>query len=113
MNSYGPRVDPDGVVQHAPVSDAIDYGRPLPLWTRRVGTGRIVCELVRPNRSARRIVRLTATYMDGDTEVVAIANVTDEDDEHATVARLQQRMLAAQIRPSEGLHDQASQTARS
>jgi hypothetical protein len=98
MKSYGARVDEDGIPQAA-VSDAVDYGRPLVLYERRVGAGKIVCELVRPSRNARRIVRLTAKYQDGDTDVTSVCNVTDELDEKATLQRLEKRILEAQIRP--------------
>jgi hypothetical protein len=100
VKSYGPRVDPDGVVPHAPVSDVLTYDRKIILYTRHVGTGTILCEQLRANRPGRRLVRLTATFTERDTEVTTICGCEDELDEARALRRLEERMLAAQIRPS-------------
>lgn len=99
MRSYGPRLDPDGVVPHAPVADALTYDRPLPLYTRTVGTGQILCELVRATKPGRRLVRLTATFLEAGVDVTAVCMCTSELDEQRSLERLERRMREAQIRP--------------
>ena len=101
MSSYGPRLDPDGVVPHAAVSDVQTYDRQLPLYTRTVGTGQILAELLRPDRHGRRLVRLTASFRDGDTDVTKVAIVDDQADEERTLQRFERTMLAALARPSQ------------
>jgi hypothetical protein len=100
VKSYGPRIDPDGVVPHAAVSDALTYDRKIVLYTRHVGTGVIVCEQLRANKPGRRLVRLTATFTERDTEVTTICGATDELDEARALRRLEERMLTAQIQPT-------------
>ncbi len=68
MRSYGPRFDPDGVVQHARVAQAATYDLATILWRRRVAGGELRCELLRvTGGTGRRIVRLVADYEEGDT----------------------------------------------
>ncbi len=98
MKSYGQNVDEDGI-QLARASDAVTYERSLLLYTRRIGTGNILCELLRANRPAVRLVRLTANYRDGDTQVTAVRICTSGLDEKAALAELEKRMLAALARP--------------
>jgi hypothetical protein len=100
LKRYGPHFDPDGVVQHAPVADVQTYDRPTQLYTRTVGTGQILCELLRPDRHGRRLVRLTATYTEGDTSVMKVRGCSDQLDEQKGLQELETLMLAALVKPS-------------
>jgi hypothetical protein len=99
VKSYGPTQDEDGIpLGRAP--DAVIYDRQLLLWERKIGNGKLTCELLRPNRPGRRLVRLTGRYTDSGDEVCVVAVIDSEDDERLTALRLEQRMLAAQVRPA-------------
>jgi hypothetical protein len=99
VKSYGPHFDPDGIVQHAPVADMQGY-KPTKLYTRTVGTGQIICELLQPDRRGRRLVRLTATYDERGTTVIKVRGCTDQLDEQRGLQELELLMLAAMIKPS-------------
>lgn len=106
MPSYGPQLDPDGVVQHKPVSSVAAYGRILTLWERKIGTGSIRCELVRAAQPAHRIVRLIADYQDAGIEVQQLVQVHNVMEEQAETARLERIIRQASIRPNRDAYAQ-------
>ena len=103
MPSYGPRFDPDGVVQHAPVADVGDYGVETTLWTwRAAGGGTITCQLLRNSRGpGRQLVRLIAEYKDAGRLRTDVVMVESPEEEQRARLRLEARIIEAEQRPAE------------
>jgi hypothetical protein len=98
MRSYGPRFDPDGIVQHATVATVAEYGVQTILWRRKVAGGTIRCELLSAAGPAKRIVQLVAEYPDGDTICTVIRKCADPEEEMLGVAYLERVIIQASRR---------------
>lgn len=103
--SYGPRVDPETRSLHARVSQAHDYDHITTLWTRKVGTGQIVCQLRRASEPAQRIVQLVAEYEDAGVLTTQIVQVESADEEKREALRLESLILESIVRPTTGVSD--------
>lgn len=100
MSFHGPQFDPDGQVQHKPVSDVQTYRKVTTLWTRRLGQhGRCVCDLLSGDRHGKRIIRLTTEYHRDDELVVHVQTVQDELEEQAALFDLELRVRQAELAP--------------
>jgi hypothetical protein len=98
MRSFGPRKDPDGVVQHRAVATAGTYRVAQILWRRKVAGGTIRCELLRRVEGpGMRPVRLVADYDDAGVacQDVIYANTPMEEQEAA--GRLERKILKASL----------------
>lgn len=96
MRSYGPRFDPDGIVQHARVAQATSYARITTLWERKIAGGTIRCELYGgADGPARRIVQLIAEYPDGDGLNTVIRKCDSPAEETEACVYLEMIMRAA------------------
>lgn len=99
MRSYGPRFDPDGVVQHARVAQATSYARITTLWERRIAGGKIRCELLGgADGPARRIIQLVAEYPDVDGLNTVIRKCDSAEEERRACIYLEMIMRAASRR---------------
>jgi hypothetical protein len=94
------RLDSDGVIQHAPVANAADYAVDVVLYRRQVGTGSIVCRMLKSPTPARRIVQLAATYNESGVQTDRIVQCASETEEVAQLERLERIIRAASCRPS-------------
>lgn len=98
MRSYGPRFDPDGVVQHTRVANAADYSRVTILWRRQLAGGEIRCELLRAATPARRIVQLVAEYQDAGETHTRIRHCDHPADEAYGAALFERLIIEASRR---------------
>lgn len=99
MRSFGPRKDPDGVVQHARVATTGDYQVHKILWRRRVGTtGMIRCELLRRRGGlGKRPIRLIAEYEDAGVFCQDVVYIQSPLEELAEAGRLEAKIRVAEL----------------
>jgi hypothetical protein len=99
MRSYGPRFDPDGIVQHARVAQATTYELATILWCRRLAGGEIRCELLRgATGPARRIVQLVAEYEDAGEPCTRVRRCESPAEETEGAAYLERMIIEASRR---------------
>jgi len=94
------RLDSDGVTVHRDVANAADYSIDVVLYRHQVGTGSIVCRMLKSPTPARRIVQLVATYLEEGIQTDRIVQCTSETEEIAQLERLERIILKASRRPT-------------
>jgi hypothetical protein len=98
MRSWGPRKDPDGVVQHRAVATAGTYRVDKTLWRRKVAGGTITCELLRRVEGpGKRPVRLIADYEDAGVACQDVIYCETPMEEQEAMGRLERKILKASL----------------
>jgi hypothetical protein len=99
VRSYGSRFIDDGE-QTMRVAQAHDYSIELPLYVRRVGSGRITCRMLKAPAPAKRIVQLVADYIEAGVHTTRVVQCESEFEEIRQLERLEGIIRAAERRPT-------------
>lgn len=99
MKSYGPRQEPDGT-QHMRVAQAREYPVEIVHYRRRVAGGVITCRTRKSRTPGRRIVQLTANYLERGIDTQRVVQCESQEEEMRQLERLERIILEASRSPT-------------